>query len=423
MNYYFRRETCAVCDSQIKKVMALNPTPICDAFVSASFVDKSQEIYPIDLFFCENCGLLQIPDIIAPEILYKDYIYETSSSMGLSSHFKVYADEIITNIVTKGDLVIDIGCNDATLLKYFKACGRKVIGVEPATEISEKVRQSGITCYTEFFSVDVAKKIQVGHGPASVVTANNVFANIVNLNEFLQGVRHLLADDGVFVVETGAGLDVMMNLMLDTVAHEHIYYFNVKPLQYLCEQNGLEVVDVRAISSKGGSLHAVVQLKGGPRPVASSVSKRRLYEQALGFEQIDIYKSLAAKFEVLRKELIGILDDIKMKDQSVAVYGAAAGVTNLLYFFDINDRVDYLIDDNAQRQKLFSPGHHIPVVSPQTIYEKKPDYILVLAWRYAQPIISRHHEFIRAGGKFIVPLPKIQIVSDVTYVLDDLCKP
>lgn len=423
MNYYFRRESCGVCGSQPKKVMGLNPTPICDAFVSASFVGDRQEVYPIDLFFCEICGLLQIPDVIAPEILYKDYIYKTSSSMGLSGHFRLYADDIIANIVTKGNLVVDIGCNDGTLLNYFQAKGKSVVGVEPATEISEKVRQAGVPCYTEFFSVDLARRIRSVHGVASVVTANNVFANIVDLNEFLQGVRHLLADDGVFVVETGAGLDVMRNLMIDTVAHEHIYYFNVKPLQYLCEQNGLEVVDVRGIASKGGSLHAVVQLKGGFRPVAISVSQRRRYEQDLGFESIEVYISLAAKFEALRKELVCFLDDIKAKGKSIAVYGAAAGVTNLLYYFDINDWVDYLIDDNAQRQKLFSPGHHIPVVSPQVIYEKKPDYILVLAWRYAHPIISRHRDFITAGGKFIVPLPRIQVVSEVDFVLDDLCKP
>ncbi len=424
MKNYFKRNTCAVCnESHMKKVMDLNPTPICDAFIPADKLDKKQEIYPLDLYFCENCGLLQILDIISPEALYKDYIYETSSSMGLSNHFKRYADEIIKNIKTKGDLVVDIGCNDGTLLKYFKANGKKVVGVEPATDISEKVRNQGIPCYTKFFSIEVAKKIRADHGPASIVTANNVFANIVDLNEFLQGVRCLLADDGVFVLETGAGLDVMKNLMVDTVAHEHIYYFNVKPLEYLSKQNGLELVDVKAISSKGGSLHAVMQLKDGPRFISLNVNERREYEQSLGFEQVEVHQKYTSKLESLRTELIEILDDIKKKGQTFAVYGAAAGVTNLLYYFDINDRVDYLIDDNVQRHNLLSPGHHIPVVSPKTIYEKKPDYILILAWRYAKPIIAKHHEFINQGGKFIIPLPRIQIVSETNTAVDDLCSP
>ncbi len=423
MNEYYKRETCAVCNgTHMDKVMDLNPTPICDAFIPAKEVRK-QELYPLDLYFCHTCGLLQILDIISPEILYRDYIYETSSSMGLSNHFKRYAEEITSSIKTQGDLYIDIGCNDGTLLRHFQANGKKVVGVEPAVEISGKVRASGIPCYNNFFSVDVAKQIRAEHGPASVVTANNVFANIVDLNEFLQGVRTLLADDGVFVVETGAGLDVMKNLMVDTVAHEHIYYFNVKPLQYLSSQNGLEVVDVKAISSKGGSLHVVMQLKGGPRPVAPSVNERRSYEQSLGFEDAAVYKHYTAKLETLRKNLRTILDEIKAKGQTLAVYGAAAGVTNLLYYFDINDQVQYLIDDNANRHHLVSPASHIPVVAPSTIYEKKPDYILVLAWRYAKPIISKHHKYFLQGGKFIIPLPRIQIVSQPDAVLDDLCSP
>lgn len=421
---YLKRESCAICnESRMKKIMSLNPTPICDAFIPADKLAKTQGTYPLDLYFCENCGLLQILDIISPEALYKDYIYETSASMGLSSYFKRYADEIIQNIETTGNLVVDIGCNDGTLLKYFESKGKKVVGVEPATDISEKVRSGGVPCYTNFFSIEVAKKIFSEHGPASIVTANNVFANIVDLNEFLQGVRCLLADDGVLVVETGAGLDVMKNLMVDTIAHEHIYYFTVKPLQYLSKQNGFELVDVKAVNSKGGSLHAVMQLMGGSRSASSSVYQRREYEQSLGFEQVEVYQKYTVKLEKLRTELIAILDGIKEKGLTFAVYGAAAGVTNLLYYFDINDRVDYLIDDNVERHSLFSPGFHIPVVAPKTIYERNPDYILILAWRYAKPIIAKHHQFINQGGKFIIPLPRIQIVSEIDSIVDDLCSP
>lgn len=424
MAQHTTRDRCAVCHlAYLTKVMHLNSTPICDAYVTKTHLTEKQNLYSLDLYFCGNCGLLQITNIISPEILYRDYLYETSSSMGLSDHFRRYSENVIKTFSAKGCLAIDIGCNDGTLLKYFLAREAKVVGIEPAMRLSNLVRAQGIPCYNDFFSYALAKKIRAEHGPASVVTANNVIANITDLDDFMQAVRTLLDDDGVFVLETGAGLDVMTNLMVDTVCHEHIYYFTVKPLLHLAQKHHMELIDVKSITSKGGSLHVVMKPKESARPVHPSVNERRKFEQDLGFEGVQIYQENTLKLESLRTELKQILENITKRGKTYAVYGAAAGVTNLMYYFDINEEVPYLVDDNPARHGLFSPGNHIPVVSPETMYDRKPDFMLILSWRYAKPIIDKHLQYLRQGGAFIVPLPRIQIVSESGTRLDDLCSP
>jgi len=391
--------------------MALPATPLADDYVQEAYANEPQESYPLDLYFCVHCGLLQLCSLVDPESVYENYIYETSVSMGLVEHFERYADEVLSDIKpSAGQLVIDIGCNDGTLLKAFRRRDMKVLGVEPARKIAEKVQSTGIDVLPSLFSSHLAQTIRNDHGPTAVVTANNVLANVVDLHDFVEGVRCLLGEDGVFIFETGYGADVVQNHLVDTIAHEHIYYLNTLPLVHLFDQHGLELIDVARISSKGGSLRGVVQPSGGPRQVSPSVSEQKNLEINLGFDSAETYKKHAAEIEDVRTELRTLLENLKAKGKTVAVYGASAGVTTLLYFFGIGSEVQYLLDDNPVRHGLVSPGYHIPVRPSQEIYARNPDYVLILAWRYAEPIMKRHTEYVKQGGRFIIPLPAVKVI-------------
>lgn len=412
MSRVAKRDVCGICGSpNPEMVMALPATPPCDEYVQQKYANDHQESYPLDLYFCENCGLLQLCYLVDPQSVYENYIYETSVSPALVQHFEQYADEVVSSIKpAAGQLVIDIGCNDGTLLNCFRRLGMKVLGVEPAREIAKKVQASGIDVVPSLFSRKVAESIKEQHGPAAVITANNVLANVEDLPDFVEGVRHLLSEDGVFVFETGYGADVLQEHLVDTINHEHIYYLNTLPLVHLFKEHGLELIDMDRISSKGGSLHGVVQRSGGPRDVQTSVAEQTKVEISLGFDSAETYKKHAANIEGVRDELQVLLKDIKDSGKTTAVYGASAGVTTLLHYFDLGTDIEYLLDDNPGRFDLLSPGYHIPVMSSQEIYDRNPDYVLILAWRYAEPIAKRHAKFLEQGGHFIVPFPSVQVI-------------
>ena len=407
-----KRKACAICQTpDPEMVMALPATPLCDDYVAPERVGEPQDSYPLDLYFCDNCGLLQLLDIVDPKAVYADYLYETSASLGLEQHFQQYADDILSNLgIPGGRLVIDIGCNDGTLLKCFRHMGMRVLGVEPARAIAQKVQSSGIEVIPEFFSCKLAKKIRQQHGPAAIVAANNVMANVLDLHDFVRGVAHLLDEDGVFVFETGYGVDVVREHLVDTIYHEHLYYLNTISLCHLFQQHGLELINIERNSSKGGSLRGVAQVAGGPRTISPAVAERENLEISLGFDSAQVYKNHAGQIEGLRTELRALLEEIRSKGKTVAVYGASAGVTTLLYFFGIGSDVEYLLDDNPARHGLLSPGYHIPVKPSDEIYARNPDYVLILAWRYAETISNRHTKYSQQGGRFIVPLPGVRVI-------------
>lgn len=409
---FFKRNDCRLCKSlNMELVMHIASTPVGDDFIPPERLDKAQNVYPLELYYCHGCGLLQLPGILNPETIYRNYLYETSASLGLKAHFQNYADSLMSRInPNEESLVIDIGSNDGTLLKCFKNSGMQVLGIEPAIDIATKVTESGVETIPDFFSSSLACQIKKEREPASIITANNVFANIDDLDNMIAGVRELLAPDGVFVFETGYMVDLIQNIILDNVYHEHLCYFSVKPLVKFFSSHGLEMIDIERVPTKGGSIRGVVQLKGGPRNVSPSVSGLMTLETELGFNRITPFRSFVDRVENIREKLNRLLLDLKVQGKNIAGYGASVGVTTLLYFFNLGDTIKALYDDNLLRCNLFSPGHHIPVLSSEEIYKEDPDYVVILAWRYAEVIIKKHETFLKQKGHFILPLPDVTII-------------
>lgn len=407
----WRRDACRLCAEKNREIiLSLEPTPPGDHYITADQLDKAQERYPLDLAWCPNCHHFELLDVVDPEILYGNYIYNTSISLGLVEHFQQYADAMLDFVKPpEGSLVIDIGSNDGTLLKAFKKRGMTVLGVDPAREVAKMAMADGVETLVTFFSPAVAGEIKEKYQPATIVTANNVFANIDNLTEMIAGIRELLAPDGVFVFETGYMVDMVRQTIVDNIYHEHLSYYGVRPLVSFFQRNGMELVDIDRVDTKGGSLRGVVQLAGGPRQVSPSVKKWSDYEIDLGFHTAEPFRAFANRVIKVKQDLLQLLNNLKAQGKTIAGYGASVGVTTLLYYFELSDLLSFIVDDNPVRHNRYSPGHHIPVFSSDVLYERNPDYVLVLAWRYFEPIRKRHQKFVDQGGQFIVPLPEVEV--------------
>ena len=408
-----RRSSCRGCEGHdLEMVFSLKPSPIGDAYVTSEMLNVNQPSYPIDLYMCKSCGLAQLIDTIDPDILYGEYIYVTASSTGLSGHFQAYADSVINLCGLKpGSLVVDLGSNDGTLLRHFQQRGMSVLGVEPAAHIAAQATASGIVTIDDFFSSDLAKKMVANHGYAKLITANNVFANIDDLMSWVAAVNELLDADGVFVFESYYLADLVQNMVFDFIYHEHLSSFSVRPMQALFERVGLELVVVERVATKGGSLRYFVQRSNGSLKKDGSVVEMLALEQSMGLYRKETFTAYADKISGLKEQTKIFLANARSEGKSVAGFGASITGTTLIYHFEIGEYLDYLVDDNLAKQGRFSPGLHLPVFPSSILCERKPDYVIILAWRFAKTIISKNQAYLEGGGQFIIPVPEFNICS------------
>lgn len=409
---FYKRDTCRMCGSRnSENVLPLTPMALCDAYVSQEQLKETQKVYPLDLYMCRDCGYVHIPYVVDPEIIYRDYLYISTSSLGFVKYFQGYASEVLRRVKPpKGTLAVDLGSNDGTLLKFFKNSGMRVLGIEPATQIAAKANKEGIETIADFFNSQLADRIKNDYGQASIITVNNLFANIDNLEDFTRGVSRILTADGVFIIESSYLGDVIEHLLFDTIYHEHLSYLSLKPLIKFLSRFGMELFDVERTSSKGGSLRYYFQFKGAKRKVSPDVARMVACEESLELDKSQTYREYNLKIGRLKEQLTDSLSDLKAKGKTVVGYGASSSCTTLLYHFDLAGLIEYIVDDNAIKHYRFSPGQHLAVLPADVLYERKPDYAVILAWRYAEPIIKRHQAFIKQGGRFIVPLPEIRII-------------
>jgi SAM-dependent methyltransferase len=401
-----------MCGSRdLQLILRMAPTPPGDHYVTAAQRDTPQPLYPMDLVMCGQCALAQLPDVVNPELLYRDYIYNTSISLGLVEHFDRYGESVLRHVrPPAGSLVIDVGSNDGTLLRAFAKRGMRVLGVDPARDAGRMATEAGLETLSTFFTADLGARLRRERGPASIVTANNVFANVDDLDDLVTGIRHLLGPDGVFVFETGYFPDLVRQSIIDNIYHEHLSYYSVTPLAKFFPRHGMKLVAVEHEPTKGGSIRGFVQLEGATtRMTPAGMHDLLEQESAGGFDRPASLCSFTERIERLKRDLGALVADLRSKGRTVAGYGASVGVTTLLYYFDMGGSLPFLVDDNPVRHGRFTPGHHIPVLPSDALYERRPDDVLLLAWRYAEPIMKRHEQFRKAGGRFILPLPGISV--------------
>lgn len=407
---YHRRKYCRLCNSSdLISVLKLESTPPANAFVTEEQKNKKQICFPLELFFCKHCYHVQLLDVISPKLLFENYVYVSGTSKVFVKHFEEYAKEILKKYpLSKNSRVLDIGSNDGTLLQFFKNQNYLVLGIDPAKKISEITSKMGIETLTDFFNYELSLKIRQEYGPMSLITANNVFAHVDDLEGFVKGIHHLLSKNGIFVFEVSYLADVIKNTLFDMTYHEHLSYHSILPLVSFFQKNNLELIDVIKTDVHGGSIRCVVQLKEGIHKVNDSVHKIVKEELKIKLDHEETYKEFGEKINSQKTKLQNLLKKIKDDNKTIAGFGAPAKSTTLLYHFNIDPAImEYIVDDNKLKQNLFSPGKHIPIVSSEIIYEKRPDYLLILAWNFAESIMKNHQKFKKQGGKFIVPLPRL----------------
>ena len=408
-----KRDVCRLCESKnLELVVPLVPTPVAEKYLTKEQLNQKEAICPLDLYMCSSCGHVQLLDIIDPKFLYSDYTYSSGNSSGLVQHFKEYADKIVNKYKPKkNSLVIDVGSNDGTLLHFFKNYRLKVLGVDPAKEIAEKATLNGIKTLPEFMNMELSQSIKKEHGLAKIITANNAFAHMDDLSGMLESIKALLSDDGIFVFEASYLLDVIQKILLGTIFHEHHSYHSLKPLIKFMKRFNMEIIDVERVSIQGGSLIGTAQIFGGPYKISSSVKKLVKLEEREKLDKPETIKKFSKKMKKLKDELGNMLADYKSQGKTIAGFGAARSGTTLITQMGIGKLLDFIVDDSPEKQGKFTPGDHILVRPTNAIYQKKPDYLFVLAWIHAKKIIENNKRYIDEGGHFIICFPEIKIIG------------
>ncbi len=411
---YYQRTRCRMCEGDdLIRAMSLTPTPPGNRLLAREELDEPQPTFPLDLFFCRACTHVQLGHVVDPRILYqKNYLYVSGTSAAFVQHLREYASAMIARFrLRPGAIVADIGSNDGSCLRFFQNAGMTVVGVDPATEIAHRATESGVKTVGAFFSLDLARELRREYGPAAFITSHNACAHIDHLDDVMRGVTHWLDDDGVFVLEVGYFVDVVSGLFFDTIYHEHLDYHTVAPFIKLFERTGMELIAVQRVSPQGGSIRVMAQKRGGPFTADGSAEQLITLERKLGFDDPTTISTFGDRIDALGRKLRSLLDGLRSAGHTIAGYGAPTKAVTLLTHFRIgSDSLDFIVEDNPLKHGMFLPVSHIPVVPTRELYDRRPDYALILAWNFAKPIMSMHPQYPERGGRFIVPMPDPRVV-------------
>ncbi len=410
--FYKNRATCRLCDSKrVEIVVPMEPIPLATPNVgdSMALAEAKRQGFtvPMDLYLCHDCGHVQILQVISPEVQYLSFRYTTSISLGLPEHFVRMADEISAPAGLKnGDLVVEVGSNDGTLLRPFQLKGMRVLGIDHAQAIANNATKNGVPTLARFFTAALGREIEAEYGKARLVIANNTMANLDDLSDMIAGITAVMAEDGLFVFETSYGADVVRNTLLDTVYHEHLSYFMVRPLQTFFAANGMELVDVQRIWTKVGSIRGFVRFAGKATP-RTTVADLIVEELKDGLDKRAPYDRFTAAVRNIRTQLAAIVAAEHAAGRRVAGYGASVGTITLLHQLGLTQSLDFIADDTPLGAAVEGPGYRILIVSPQRLIVDKPGVVVVLAWRYADPIVAKNEAYRAQGGRFVIPLPTL----------------
>jgi hypothetical protein len=408
---HHKRNTCRACNaSDFHLILSLGKMPLANSFLKSTDEFPMEKSFPLDLYFCNNCSLVQLLDVIDPEVLFRNYIYVTGTSETMATHNREYAESVMKLVhPASGELVVEIASNDGSLLRCFQSYGVQTLGVEPAENISRLAQERGIETVNQFFSSECARKLVEDYGRARIVLGNNVLAHVDPIQDFLYGCYELLSDDGLLVMEFPYLRELLQNLEYDTIYHEHLCYFSITALMRLCEKVNLGIVRVDFVQVHGGSIrmHAARNTKHSEQAMRLAEE-----EKELGMTAPERYRSFAKSVQQNRRELCEMLEGFQAANKRVAAYGAPAKGNTLLNYCNIGtDLVSYTVDKSPLKVGLYTPGMHLPVYGVDTLAKDQPDYVLLLAWNYAKEVLRNQKQYLDQGGHFLMPIPKPEVLA------------
>lgn len=406
--------SCRSCKgSNLMPYLDLGVTPLANGLIKPGNVDKNEPKFPLMVYYCRDCSLSQLSVVVNPEILFRDYFYMSSISNTFKTHCNTISSDLIDTIkLDQNDLVVDIASNDGCLLQEFQKKQIKTLGVEPAVNLARLANSYGIETLNHFWDRETAIKIAKEYGGAKVITAFNVFAHVDDVHGFVQNIKIALRDDGVFVIEVPYLIDFLEKHEFDTVYHEHLSYFLLKPLQYILEQNGMKIIKVKKYPIHGGTIEVrAVKNNDYAKNMVSNEDDFIIVEKNLGFYDMAPYLNFANEVKNMKKNLTELVSDLRQKGKKIAGFAASAKGNTLLNYCGIDfNSIQYIVDETPTKQGLLTPGSHIPIVPMSSLENNPPDYLLILAWNFVEEIMTKTKHFKEQGGKYIIPIPKIQIV-------------
>jgi SAM-dependent methyltransferase len=385
--------------------------PPANAFLRPDQLSDVEPAFDLDTHVCLACGLIQVPNVIPPDF-FRNYVYVPSASNTMHEHFRALAAGLGDTLqLAPGDLVVDIGANDGLFLSEWRRHGGRGLGIEPARNLAEIARGRGVTVVNEYFTPELAAAVRSEHGMAAAIVTTNTFNHIDDLHAFMRGIVQLLDERGTFIVEVPHAGDLVELNEFDTVYHEHVSEFTVRSLQDLYAFFDMEVADVQRLTIHGGSMRVFARRRGRSAP-STAVAAWLERERLLRLFDVETYQAFRARVEGNRAALLGLLAELKAAGKRLAGYGAPAKGNTLLNYYGIGpDTLEFLADRNPLKHGLYSPGMHIPVVGVERIEATRPNYLLILAWNFADEIMSQQEAHRARGGRFILPIPEPRVVE------------
>jgi SAM-dependent methyltransferase len=406
--------SCRCCGEPLAETFAnLGMSPLSNAFVSPADAGRMEPFYPLHVFVCGKCRLVQLDEFESPEHIFQDYLYFSSFSDSWLRHAEIYVESVTERFgLGAKSRVAEIASNDGYLLQYFVQRGVSVLGVEPAANVAKAAVEKGVPTEVAFFGVETAKRLRASGFVPDLIAANNVMAHVPDLNDFVAGFKVFLAPQGVLTVEFPHLLRLIDENQFDTIYHEHFSYFSLLVVDRLLTQHGLRLFDVQELSTHGGSLRIFACHEGNPaHPRLPSVEDLLAREKASGLAGLDVYRRFGQQVIDSKCDILDFCLSARRENKRIAGYGAPAKGNTLLNYCGIGPEfIEYTVDRSPHKQGLLLPGSRIPIHAPEQIFRTRPDYVLILPWNLKDEIMQQMSAVRDWGGKFVVPIPRVEII-------------
>ncbi len=406
--------SCRNCGETLSHTFVdLGMSPLANSYLKAAQLNQMEPFYPLHVRLCLACFLVQLESVAKPEEIFSDYAYFSSYSDSWLEHAKSYTDAVARRFgLNKENWVVEIASNDGYLLQYFVANGIPVLGIEPARNVAEEAIRRGIPTEVRFFGENTARDLINGGKRADLIVGNNVLAHVPDLNDFVSGLKILLAPAGVITLEFPHLMRLMEENQFDTIYHEHLSYFSLVTACDLFDRHGLRVFDVEELPTHGGSVRIYVcHQEDAEKPIGDRVAELLSREQQAGFKTVEHYLSFGERVKKTKRKLLEFLIAAKDQEKSVVGYGAPAKGNTLLNYCGIrSDLLDYTVDRSPHKQEHFLPGTHIPICRPEKIKETRPDYVMILPWNLKDEVMGQMRYIRDWGGQFVIPIPEVTIL-------------
>jgi SAM-dependent methyltransferase len=405
---------CRICRGTLEHTFVdLGLSPLCESFVTPAQLDHMEPFYPLHAFVCSGCFLVQLQQYVSADHIFSEYAYFSSFSTSWVEHARRYCHMIKERLQLGPDsLVVELASNDGYLLQHFLPLGVPVLGIEPAANVAEAARERGVPTLVEFFGTALADKLVAEGKRANLIAGNNVLAQVPDLNDFVAGMKRLLAPEGVITLEFPHLERLIAENQFDTIYHEHFSYFSLVTTDRLAELHGLKIIDVEKLKSHGGSLRVYLAHAASGHTVSPRVNALLEQEIEAGFLEIETYQRFAEQVQRTKRNLLSFLIAAKEQGKTICGYGAPGKGNTLLNYCGIGpDFLDFTVDRNPYKHGRYTPGMHIPIKPVEAIDEAKPDYILILPWNLKDEIVAQMRHVAQWGCRFIMPIPQVHVID------------